>query len=104
MNNPTDEQILAAVGRAVKAFNKFEAENPGECAWKFLESLIPVEKVWNARELKNGDKYWYVISGDVHTGAWYNDNIDKWNLAIDNVFPTKESAELYKAEKLKQLD
>lgn len=48
-----------------------------------------------------GDDYWYVDSDtDVMDTAWYDGEYDQGRVSIDNVFKTKEQAELA-VEKLK---
>lgn len=104
MNNPTDEQIGAAVGRK---WDKWRRARSGIWdAVDFLDSLIPVDKKWNPRELKLGQQYWIVeSSGDVrYTNYGLYPESDAYRLATGNIFPTREAAEQFKADKLKQLD
>lgn len=98
----TDEQILAAVGRAYKKFlntPSYCPVDPGLHAGKFLDSLIPVEKEvrpWNPMELKYGDKYWTVDNGgEAFSCTWLQDGLDKWRRAIGACHPTKAAAEAW---------
>ncbi len=50
--------------------------------------------VWSAKDLKEGDRYWYInSSGVVDYAFWRDDKIDLFLLKSDNIFETEELAE-----------
>lgn len=105
MNNPTDEQIGAAMGRL---WSRYSIQST-TAAEMFLESLIPVEKPFNPREdnteTTKEAEYWFLLpNGEVKSKFCDGQILDRLFLATGNIFPTREAAEAYKAEKLKQLD
>lgn len=112
MNNPTDEQILAVLGRAWNKYSKNNRDGlevPQTIFLDFLDSLIPVEKPFNPREdnteTTKEAEYWFLLpNGEVKSKFCDGQILDRLFLATGNIFPTREAAELYKAEKLKQLD
>lgn len=58
----------------------------------------PKGKVWKPED---GEKYWVIeCYGETHHSYWGNDNIDNGRLAMGNVYPTKEAAELARDRQL----
>lgn len=61
-----------------------------------LKAEIAASKQPAAKEswLKDGVKYWYIVDYNVQQSAWKH-NIDRFRLSMDNVFRTRENAELW---------
>lgn len=99
MTDKNYKEILNAVGRAWEEHKQklkgklFDSET---IMYLFLDSLIPVERVWDAMELKNGDGYWYIAdNGDVKPMEYYGGYDSRWRIASGNCFQTKAAAEAY---------
>lgn len=66
-----------------------------------LEKILKPEKVKTIYNLENEDKYYYISEiGICEWAFWTNNNFNKLQLAIGNIFLTKEDAE-FEVEYLK---
>jgi len=71
-----------------------------ECGRKLYQE---VPKKWDRRELKDGDRYWYVCGiGAVNYKPYINSEMDKWNIESGNCFKSKEDVIAYKQKLIEE--
>jgi len=98
MTDKNDKEILNAVGRAWKEYRDSTGKPAAVRNYPqaFLDTLILVEKPWDAMELKHDERYWIISSSaEPECWVWRSDKYNLWHRATGNCHPTKEAAEAY---------
>lgn len=92
----TQSCLLSYDGDQTKAYSWFTFSELEE------EGYTIEQKEWSWRDLKEGEKYWYIdSSGGIDHKPWRDDQYDKFGAKTGNIYQTKEDAEKALAEIMK---